>query len=237
MAPLQSLSLQRQTSSEPPCSELEAALRDCDRYRKSVADLRIENAALRSAADCAKEEQDGLIVALRIDNRRLREEVLSLRRESARLLHIHGVPSADAPPLFGSVDGEETSADEDEESAFDKENYSPEGRRAAVIGPLTEISATRVFNVLSERPMSDLEEDDTDDDDEPTENLAPAAIDHNATLTGHASSTAEGLEGLAAPPGGPDSPDLARAEEEDRTADHAAPPPPLPMIHITAEPR
>ena len=157
---------------------LAAVSQRCEDFRRVAADLQLENAALRKQAALVDEqvarmdELELLVTGLREDNLRLRAENVQLRGESVVVAPLgpsplsssaqesgssHDVASDIASSRLSAASARRLSVEVEVESPVeDKENYSPvDGRRAEVLSPLTALSEARVFNVLSEREVSD----------------------------------------------------------------------------------
>ena len=183
------------------CTDLDDALREVNRFRSALAELHVENATLRKRASQA-DSQAELIEALREDNIRLREEGRGLREEVFLLRRSATADWYDGPPVpplargESEVDVSEGGGVSDDEYESDKENGPPggppEARRGARPTQLTEEMSSRVFRVLSERPvspegLSEASDGSADDEAEVDEDATDVSdVDEGARQYAHA---------------------------------------------------
>lgn len=152
-------------SSKAPASELDALKERCENYRRAAHALQVENTALRVKV-AHNDELISLVATLRAEND-------ALRAANERLRETREPPK-------GLEEEEEMHEVKD-----DEENYSPLDRvHAQSVPPLTAESTARVFAVLCERPLSEHNSDDENQDDNREELLERELHDMADDVTG-----------------------------------------------------
>ena len=190
-------------SGSPTGGELEAAARECERFRRIATELRVENAALREQAR-AVEEHDELVEALRVDNMRLRAEATRLRQENSLLRKtatetaLAGLAPPPPPSELNTCEHRAAAASapcDAPDGTEDEENVSPlDGQRTGK--PVSSPSTERLFKVLSEMPIEDA--DDADGDAEGDESDADEADSDEEDAGNAVGWSAEAIAALAA---------------------------------------